>query len=129
MLNPAAEFEYSPRVRELFDQLKHAGLPDRANARALETTAGAVEQGAQIRLQLALSGDRITAARYQAYGCPHFLAACESLATWLEGRTVAQLAQWRWRDVEAELQVPGAKRARLLVLDDALRALRGAATT
>jgi hypothetical protein len=41
----------------------------------------------------------------------------------LEGRAVSELAQWRWRDVEMELAVPASKRARLLLLDEALAVL------
>jgi NifU-like protein involved in Fe-S cluster formation len=61
--------------------------------------------------------------RYQAYGCPHFLAACEQLAQWLEGRSINELRQWSWRDVEAELAIPASKRSRLLLLDEAVVAL------
>jgi nitrogen fixation protein NifU and related proteins len=121
-LNPAAEFDYSPRVRELFADMRHAGVLAPANA-VHSAVAGSREQGASIRLQTELQGNHVQAVRYQAYGCPHFLAACENLAQWVEGRAVDALSQWQWREVEAELQVPVAKRARLLLLDDVLRVI------
>ncbi len=127
-LNPAAEFDYSPRVRELFADLRHAGALAGAAHAIVSAQAGSREQGASVCLQMAFAGDGIQAVRYRAYGCPHFLAACESLARWLEGRTRAELGQWRWRDVEAELGVPTAKRARLLLLEDALREMRDRST-
>jgi NifU-like protein involved in Fe-S cluster formation len=120
VLNPAAEFDYSPGVRELFNNLQHAGSLAAANV--LSASAGSREQGAWLQLFVEVSAARVTA-RYLAYGCPHFLAACESLAYWLEGRACNELSQWRWRDVETQLQVPTVKRNRLLLLDDVLQRL------
>lgn len=118
-LNPAAEFDYSPRVRELFADLQHAGFL----TGGVSAQAGSPAEGAQVGVQLTLQDGRIATARYQVYGCPHLLAACEMLAHWLEGRPVNELSHWRWRDVESELQVPASKRARLLLLDDVLHQL------
>jgi len=126
LLNPAAEFDYSPRVQALFANLKHAGslLVPTQVGEVLSASAGSREHGASVRLYLEVQDARVQTIRYQAYGCPHFLAACESLAQWLEGRALSELSQWRWRDVETELAVPASKRSRLLVLDEALLALR-----
>jgi NifU-like protein involved in Fe-S cluster formation len=70
-----------------------------------------------------ISNSRLQRVRYQAYGCPHFLAACESLAQWLEGHECSRITQWRWRQVETELSVPASKRSRLLLLQEALSQL------
>jgi NifU-like protein involved in Fe-S cluster formation len=126
MLNPAAEFDYSPRVRELFANLKHAGSLALAST-VTTTAAGSREQGTSVRLYIDVRDTHVQTVRYQAYGCPHFLAACESLARWLEGRACAELSRWRWRDVESELDVPATKRSRLLLLDEVLSALSKAA--
>jgi NifU-like protein involved in Fe-S cluster formation len=148
LLNPAAEFDYSPRVRELFANLKHVGslpvadpvgaareLPSNSMQiggsrtaptqmdTVLSATAGSREQGASVQLYIDVRDARVQTVRYQAYGCPYFLAACESLALWLEGRALGELSQWRWRDVETELAVPASKRSRLLLLDEALSVL------
>lgn len=123
MLNPAEEFAYNPRVHELFADMRHAGGLT-STGKVYDAVVGSFAQGARINLQIELQGGAIQTVRYQAYGCPHFLAASESLARWLEGRAVSELPQWRWRDMETELQVPIAKRARLLLLEDALRALQ-----
>ncbi len=121
VLKPAAEFDYSPRVRELFGNLSHAGtLPDAS----VTAAAGLSAQGATIILQLKVIENVMRTVRYHAYGCPHFLAACESLACWLEGRPVSEMAQWNWRDVAAVLQVPIGKRARLLLLEDAVKEIQ-----
>jgi nitrogen fixation protein NifU and related proteins len=122
MLNPATEFDYSPRVRELFANLKHAGSLTTGTT-VSSAMVGSREQGASVQLFVDVRDARVLSVRYQAYGCPHFLAACESLAQWMDGRTVSELSQWRWRDVETELAVPAGKRSRLLLLDEVLLAL------
>lgn len=121
VLNPAMEFDYNARVRELFADLRHAHvLPDVS----VSASAGAREQGSYVTLFMQIQDRRVRSASYQAYGCPHFLAACELLARWLQGRALTELSQWPWRDVENELAIPANKRARLLVLDDVLQAAR-----
>lgn len=121
-LNPAAEFDYSPRVRELFANLEHAGSLD-IGPTVVSTAEGSREQGASVTLYIDVRDARVKVVKYQAYGCPHFLAACEHLAQWMEGRPITELSQWRWRDVETELAMPASKRSRLLLLDEALLTL------
>jgi len=117
ILKPAAEFDYNPRVQDLFASLRHAGSLAAA-PNVVSAMAGSYDQGASVRLYLEVREARVQTVKYQAYGCPHFLAACESLAQWSEGRAGDELSQWRWRDVETELGIPAAKRARLLLLDE-----------
>ena len=115
--------EYNNKVRELFNHLNHSGTME-SGPDVLSASAGAVEQGASITIWLAVQEGKIRTVRYQAYGCPHFLASCEYLAQCLEGRPFAELTQWNWRDAETELAVPASKRARLLILEEALRMLQ-----
>jgi len=109
--------EYNSRVCELFGHLHHAGTVDLTDA-VLNARAGSHEQGAACSVRVVVSDGVIQVFRYQAYGCPHFLAACELLASDLEGRRVTEITAWNWRAAEAELAVPAAKRARLLLLDE-----------
>ena len=65
-------------------------------------------------------------ARVQVYGCPHTIAACRQLAEGLRGRPLAALApgtpeQWR-----VSVAAPVEKLGRMLIIEDALRALRPA---
>ena len=127
MLNPAAEFDYNARVRELFADLRHArALPSLGALREppVIATVGARDQGAELQLWIEAHAQRVQDVGYQAYGCPHFLAGCESLARWLKGRSIGELSRWSWRDVEAELDMPASKRARLLVQEAALLAIQ-----
>jgi NifU-like protein involved in Fe-S cluster formation len=84
--------------------------------------AGDREQGAEVRLQFRVADDRAVDARFQAFGCPHFLAAASWLTDRLRGAGAAQFEAWDWREVAAALEVPAAKYGRLLTLQDAVRA-------
>ena len=118
-----SESLYNAQVRELFSQLIHAGSVVSTND-AISVTAGSYEQGAQAAFSVVRDECVIQAVRYQAYGCPHFLAACEWLSRWMEGRAWSELSAWNWRDVERILEVPANKRARLLLLDDVVSQLK-----
>ena len=123
MAVPMPEQTYNLRVRELFAHLTHAGSLTLAHD-PLRFTVGAHEQGACAEFFVAHRENCIERVRYQAYGCPHFLAACEWLAGWLEGRAWSDLSVWDWREIERVLDVPANKRARLLLLDDVIGQLR-----
>lgn len=139
-LDPAVGFAYSPRVRELFADLRHACVLSDVGAThaspsgvsnvkgdacvaptVVTAEVGSYEQGASVCLQMALGDGRVRAVCYRAYGCPYFLAGCELLARWLEGKSVAALHDWRWRDLEAELHAPPGKRSHWLLLEDAVQ--------
>jgi hypothetical protein len=51
------------------------------------------------------------------------VAAGSYLTTSLVGADRERLAQWSWREIAQALQVPTAKRGRLLILEDAVRAM------
>jgi nitrogen fixation protein NifU and related proteins len=124
VLNPAAGFLYSAPVHKLFAHLTHAGaLPDAK----VTVAVGSVEQGASVIWTADVQNHVVVRARYQAYGCPHFLAGCESLARWLQGRPVSELANWRWQELETLLAAPAAKRSRWLLLEDVVIRLAKAA--
>ena len=108
---------YSAAVRELFLHAVHGGdLPD----------ADVVDLAGQgIRLQLAARhiDGRIEALRFRAYACPHVIAACEAFCRGWEGRDVADLDSFSAADIINDLTVPVEKTGRILVLEDAVRAL------
>jgi NifU-like protein involved in Fe-S cluster formation len=74
-------------------------------------------------LSARIAGERIEAVRFEAYGCPHCIAAGSWLSERLVGLDRDQLRAWRWRDADRALQFPLEKRGRLLILEDAVHAL------
>ena len=85
-----------------------------------------MERGAWVRFEARGQGGLITAVRFRAWGCPHVLAACEFVAGTLEGQALADLGDLDARWLAEALEVPPEKLGRLLVIEDALRALAAA---
>lgn len=112
---------YGSEVRLRMRTLSGAGsLP--AGSDVVTACAGNREQGAEVRLQLRVADGRVADACFQAFGCPHFLAAASWLTDRLRGAGPAQLEAWDWREAAAALEVPAAKYGRLLTLQDVVRA-------
>jgi NifU-like protein involved in Fe-S cluster formation len=112
---------YGPLVRELFAQPAHAGSLDAAAEAHVE------DQGLRIRLYAAVENGQINVLRFQAWACPHVIAAAESFCADYEGRPVAELLDFSSSDLMQSLSVPVEKTGRILVLEDAVRSLGSAA--
>jgi NifU-like protein involved in Fe-S cluster formation len=114
--------EYSSAVVRRFDAPKRAGeLPDGAPG----LVSGEAEDRTLhvwVRFQLQVIEGVVRAARFQAYGCPHTLAAASLVADWLEGQSVAAARGLDVRSLCAELAVPIDKLGKLLRIEDALAA-------
>lgn len=123
------------RLRSRFDALSYSRLviehfthPRNVGAWAaavdlVQGSAASVAQGVNFALSARVASGRIQDARFQAYGCPHCIACASWLTQQLPGRSQPELLQWRWREAAHVLEVPTEKYGRLLVLEDALRAL------
>lgn len=116
---------YSSIVIEHFERPRNAGRFEPA-ADVIEGSAGTPAQEAMFRLSARVDNERLVAVRFEAYGCPHCIAAGSWLTERLTGCSRAELQTWSWREVADALQVPAEKRGRLLVLEDATRALADA---
>ena len=113
---------YSPLVIDHFDRPRNTGrLP--AAPDVIEASAGSVPQGTSFHLSARLSGESITAMQFEAYGCPHCIAAASWTAEHLVGSPIEALAQWDWRPVAQALEIPAGKRGRMLILQDAVKRL------
>lgn len=116
----AVDARYNDEVLRRFRGLPGSGdLPGTAGI--VEGCAGDREQGAEVRLQLRLEQGRVAEARFRAFGCPHFLAGASWLTDRLSGTTRADLEAWDWQEAADALQVPAAKFARFVTLQDAVR--------
>lgn len=113
---------YSDTLIEHFERPRNVGqfapAPD-----VITATAGRRDQGVQFTLSARVVGSSIQAVRFQVYGCPHCIAAGSWLSQRLVGCSLEDLERWSWREAAAALGVPPEKRGRLLILEDAVRAL------
>tara|TARA_R110002049_G_scaffold63439_13_gene168655 strand:+ start:1465 stop:1815 length:351 start_codon:yes stop_codon:yes gene_type:complete len=108
---------YSSAVRRLFADTAHAGRL--AGGRSVRLD----RQGVRIALWMTLDGTRIEALRYQAWGCPHLIAASEAFCRDYEGRPVSELGGFNAQSLMQSLGIPVEKTGRILVLEDAVRSL------
>lgn len=114
--------DYAAAVIDHFDRPRNAGRLQSAPD-VIEGSAGRRADGVEFHFTARLAGDVIDAVRVQTFGCPHSVAAASWLSERLVGMTRTQLQQWQWREAAQALDVPTEKRGRLLVLEDAVRAL------
>lgn len=114
--------EYSDVVVDHFERPRNVGRFERA-ADVIEGSAGRREQGVVFTLSARVADSFIKSVRFQAYGCPHCIAAGSWLSERLVGCTQDELQRLSWREVAAALDMPAEKRGRLLILEDAVRAL------
>lgn len=115
---------YGLEVRRRMAELSAVG--DLAPAEGVaQARAGDREMGAEVVLQLRVRGARAAEIRFRAFGCPHFIAAASWLTDRMRGATRGEFANWDWHEAAVALEVPPAKYGRLLVLQDAVRALAG----
>lgn len=108
---------YSSRVRELFREPRHAGCVSDGIEAIVK------DQGVRIRLTMSAPGGTINSLRFQAWGCPHVIAACEAFCAASEGRQAADLRTFSAAGLMQSLAVPVEKTGRILVLEDAVRLL------
>jgi NifU-like protein involved in Fe-S cluster formation len=116
------QLSYCDLVIEHFDRPRNHGQWPQAPD-IIIGTAGSVSRGAQFTFSARVATGVIQAARFLAYGCPHLIASGSWLSERLRGCTLQDLERWNWRQVADVLRVPTEKHGRLLVLEDAVRAL------
>ena len=114
--------DLSPLACHYFKRLPAAGaLPPAPDV--LHATAGGPEHEAWVRFHLRVEGGIVKAALFQAWGCPHTLAVTAWLTGQLPGRSMTDLVPGTPSAWLEAMEVPVEKLGRLLVIEDALRAL------
>jgi NifU-like protein involved in Fe-S cluster formation len=118
--------EYSSEVVRRFDDPRRAGeLPDGVPG----LVSGEAEDRTLhvwLRFDLQVIDGVIQTARFQAFGCPHTVAAADLAAEWLEGEPLEAARRLDVTRLEAELEVPVEKRGKLLRIEDAAAACAAA---
>ncbi|MGH8130367.1 MAG: iron-sulfur cluster assembly scaffold protein [Steroidobacteraceae bacterium] len=115
--------QYSPRVRDLFARLPGADQLAAGAGAIFSGEAIALDRGAWVRFEARVDGARIADCVFRAWGCPHTLAASAWVASKLRGREVESCSEIDALQMARELEAPAEKMGRLLIVEDALRAL------
>jgi len=97
-----------------------------ADGQLLFGEAGALRLGAWIRFLVHAQAGVIRDARVQVYGCPHTIAASSHVRQQLAGRNLASPLPGTPEEWRVTVNAPVEKLGRMLIIEDALRALRPA---
>jgi NifU-like protein involved in Fe-S cluster formation len=118
-----ADPRYSQRVRSLFSELAGSGDPSAGPGALVSGESCALERGAWVRFAARVEGGRFADFRFRAFGCPHTLAAASYVAGRLSGAALDAAATLNSQDLARDLEAAPESMGRLLVVEDALRAL------
>jgi hypothetical protein len=112
--------DYSAEVRRRLGSLAGAGVLE---AGASGVVSGAGEDralGAWVRFELQVLEGTVRQACFQAFGCPHTIAAASWVAEHLAGQECEVLGRPFARELMGVLAVPTEKFGKLLLIEDAL---------
>jgi NifU-like protein involved in Fe-S cluster formation len=112
--------EYSSEVRRRFLAPARAGDIPRDAGNVVEGAAEDRSLNVWFRFQVQLHGRLLARVRFRAYGCPHALAAADSIAEELEGRPVDALTGLDLAALAERISLPREKFGKLLRIEDAL---------
>ncbi len=119
---------YSNEVLRRFEEPSGAGELFGRGPDVVPGAAGDFSRGTRVEFQFRLRGATIAACRFQAYGCPHVIAAASWMAEKAEGLALTDLsAEFSALAVAEALDAPAEKLGPLLVVEDAFAATVAAA--
>jgi NifU-like protein len=112
--------DYSSEVRRRFLAPARAGAISPDDGRVFVGAAEDRSLSFWVQFQVQLQGATIHRVRFQAYGCPHGLAAADLLASVLEGRPLDALVNIDIGQLAGQMALPREKQGLLLRIEDAL---------
>jgi NifU-like protein involved in Fe-S cluster formation len=119
-----ASTTYNEAVRGYFADPAHAGDLQGSFDQTLAADVAESESGAQVVLAAGIQAGKIAKMAYRAWGCPHLIAALELVCETLVNQPVESLENFDSADITQNLAVPTEKSGRILLVEDALAALR-----
>lgn len=114
---------YNEVVRDCFENPGHAGDLKGEYAQVLTAEAAESERGARIVLSAGIADGMIAEMFFRVWGCPHIIAAAETLCRDRQNGPVAGLSAIDTNGMMEKLSVPTEKTGKILLLEDALKSL------
>lgn len=115
--------EYSAAVLERFDAAPVRLPPDGSGEHRRGRAGDRARSGAEVRFDVQVQDGIVMAAGFGVFGCPHTIAAASLAASRMVGQPLARASRVEAPALARELAVPEEKLGRLLVVEDAARAL------
>ncbi len=120
---------YNETVRRCFENPVHAGDLESAYDDAVAADCSESENGARVVLSAGIDDGRIVEMRFRVWGCPHLIAAAETVCDEFEGLSIDSLAEVAVNKLMAQLSVPVTKAGRMILIEDAAALLLKGTTT
>lgn len=114
---------YSAVVLDLFRRLPRQAPLAAGTGTIARGEALALDRGAWVQFEARLTGGRVAACAFRAWGCPHTLAAAARSCAAIEGLAIEAAGAMPARQLAQELEAPLEKLGRMLVVEDAMHAL------
>ena len=122
--------EYSPEVVRRFDAPRGAGELPHGTPGLVSGEAFDRSLHVWVRFDLQVTDGVIQTARFQAFGCPHTVAAADLAVEWLLGQPFEAVNKIEAKRLATALDVPVEKLGKLLRIEDAAaKCWRSAAAT
>ncbi|MEM9208351.1 MAG: iron-sulfur cluster assembly scaffold protein [Pseudomonadota bacterium] len=124
----ASRSNYTRQVRSYFRSPRHAGSLAEVDAPVIAVTVSEGGAGVRIRLEGTSDGACWQQLAWRVFGCPHTIAAAEAACRRFEGAPIGAPGEFAFVRLVEELGIPVEKTGRVLLLEDAFRALEAART-
>jgi Fe-S cluster assembly scaffold IscU len=113
---------YSEKVLDHYQNPKNVGTLDKSKSNVGTGLVGAPECGDVMRLQIEVSDNIITDAKFKTFGCGSAIAASSLATEWLKGKSIEEAVTIDNMDLVEELNLPPVKIHCSVLAEDAIKA-------
>ena len=113
---------YSDKVLDHYSNPKNVGTLDKSKTNVGTGLVGAPECGDVMRLQIQVSDNIITDAKFKTFGCGSAIAASSLATEWLKGKSIDEAITIDNMDLVEELNLPPVKIHCSVLAEDAIKA-------
>ena len=112
---------YSEKVLEHYENPRNVGSMDKNSPKVGTGMVGAPACGDVMKLQIEVTDDIITDAKFKTYGCGSAIASSSFVTEWLKGRTLDQAQAIKNSEIAEELALPPVKIHCSVLAEDAIK--------
>lgn len=112
---------YSDKVLDHYSNPKNVGTLDKSKNNVGTGLVGAPECGDVMRLQIEVTDNVITDAKFKTFGCGSAIAASSLATEWLKGKSLEEAVTIDNMDLVEELNLPPVKIHCSVLAEDAIK--------